>query len=229
MEQWKQPVRVERTGGKEEESFQHRRRLARMIRLQSRLSRTWFGSERRRVRAMQLDPAELGEKDWRVLKEKIWSSRVIIDSSTDPLHAPNSTTAARQFGVSFDALEGLWTHIIPLPSRTQAEALSVTLLDRIRPNPDRQVTVLNRRKLDGLELRGTSSVKALETDTVCADRVRLGMTGRELIVVAAVGNVAFGVGYGCLGEGWTQDHFAGVAQLQADKIHAQVRSESPSL
>jgi hypothetical protein len=173
---------------------------------------------------MQLDPAELGEKDWRVLKEKIWSSRVIIDSSTDPLHAPNSTTAARQFGVSFDALEGLWTHIIPLPSRAQAEALSVTLLHRIKPNPDSVVTVASERRIDGVTLRGASSVRALEETTVGR-----GMTGRILSIVAVVNNVAFGIGYGCLGDGWTLDRFAGVAQLQAHKIYAQVRSESPSL
>jgi len=126
--------------------------------------------------------------------------------------------AARQFGAGVEALEGLWTHIIPLDTKTQAEALSATLLDRIQPNPDSKVPVLNRRKLDGVDLRGTSSVKATETGTVCTDKVGLGLTGRELIVVGAVNNIAFGLGYGCLGEGWDQDHFVRVAQVQADKI-----------
>jgi hypothetical protein len=191
-----------------------------MVQIQSLLSQLGLGVERRRVRAMELSPAEFGEQEWRILKEKLWTSRVLIDSSTDPKHAPRSTMAARQFGSGPGCLEGLWTHIIPLPSGILAEALSVTLLDRIRPNPDRQVTVLSRRKL-GVDLRATSSVNAMETDTVGTDKVGMGMAGREFIVVGAVNNVAFGVGYGCLGEGWTPDHFAAVAQVQADKIRAQ--------
>jgi hypothetical protein len=172
---------------------------------------------------MQLDPAEFGEQGWRVLKEGIRSSRVIIDSSTDPQRAPTSTTATRQFGVSSDALEGLWTHIIPLPSRAQAEALSVTLLRRIQPNPNSVVTEVSERWLNEVNLRGTSNVIALEKGTV-----GLGMTGRVLWIVAVVNNVAFGIGYGCLGDGWTLDRFVGVAQLQADKIRAHVLPEIPS-
>jgi hypothetical protein len=125
--------------------------------------------------------------------------------------------ATRQFGTAAESLEGLWTHIIPLPSRAQAEALSVTLLHRIRPNPDSEVTEVNRRQLDGIDLRGTSSVLALEKDTV-----GMGMTGRDFYIVGVVNNVAFGVGYGSLGDGWAQDRFVAIAQLQADKIHSQV-------
>jgi hypothetical protein len=190
-----------------------------MVRFESRLSQIGFGAERRRVRAMQLDPTELGERNWKVLRERIWRSRVIVDSSTDPQHAPISTMATLQFGTAADALEGFWTHIIPLPSRAQAETLSGTLLQRIRPNPDSEVTEMNERRLEGIDLWGTSSVRALEKDTV-----GLGLTGRVLWIVAVVDNVAFGVGYGNLGDGWTQDRFVGVAQLQADKIRGQVRS-----
>jgi hypothetical protein len=150
-----------------------------MVRFQSLLSRFGFGADRRRVRAMQLDPAELGEQNWKVLKERIWTSRVIVDSSTDSEHTPISTMATRQFGAEADALVGVWTHIIPLPSKAQAEALSGTLLHRIRPNPDSQVTEMDERQPEGIDLLGTSSVRALEKDTV-----GLGLTGRVLWVVA---------------------------------------------
>ena len=60
-------------------------------------------------------------------------------------------------------------------------------------------------------------MRALEKDTV-----GMGMTGRDLYIVAVVDNVAFGVGYGNLGDGWTQDRFVGVAQLQADKIRSKL-------
>lgn len=101
-----------------------------------------LGNEGRKVRAMQLDPAELGENDWRVLKERVWSSKVIIDSSTDPTGAPRSTTATRQFGAKPGCLEGLYTQIIPLPSRVEAETLVATLLERLKPNPDSEVAVV---------------------------------------------------------------------------------------
>ena len=70
---------------------------------------------------------------------------------------------------------------------------------------------------EGIDLKGASSVRALEKDTV-----GMGMTGRDLYIVAVVDNVAFGVGYGNLGDGSTQDRFVGVAQLQADKIRSKL-------
>jgi hypothetical protein len=166
---------------------------------------------------MQLDPSDFDEPGWKILKEKLWYSAVIVDSATDPQHAPRSFMATRQLGTDADALEGIWIHIIPLPSRPQAEALSVTLLQRIRPNPDSEVSAGTDRQLDGVCLAGASSVRAVEKETV-----GMGMTGRELIIVAAVDTVAFGVGYGCLGDGWTQERFVDVAQLQADKIRRQM-------
>jgi hypothetical protein len=173
--------------------------------------------ERRAVRAMQLDPAELGADNWKLLREKIWTSRVLVEVSANPDHAPRSVTASRQFGTEAESLEGLWTHIIPLPSRAQAEALSFTLLHRIRPNPHSVVREVNGRPIGGIELQGASSVRVLEKDTVGN-----GMTGRDLYIVAVVDHVAFGVGYGSLGDGWTQDRFVGVAQLQADKIRSKL-------
>jgi hypothetical protein len=188
-----------------------------MAKLRGQVSRLRFGVERRRVRAMQLDPAEVNEPDWKILRDKIWMSRVFIDSSTDLQHAFRSITAVRQCGAEVGGRENLWTHIIPLSSKDQAEALAVTLLHRIRPNPDTVVTVLSRHELDGIVLAGVSSLSAVEKSTV-----GLGMTGREFLVVGAVDNVAFGVGYACLGNGWTQENFVAVAQLQADKIRCQL-------
>jgi hypothetical protein len=165
---------------------------------------------------MQLDPTDFGEQSWKI-EERIWNSRVIVDSSTDPQHPSRSTMATRKFG-SPEAIEGLLsTHIIPLPSKAQAEALSVTLLDRIRPNPDSQVTGQSQRVLEGVDLKGASSVRAVERQIV-----GMGMTGREFIIVGAVENVAFGVAYENLEAGWTQERFLEVAQLQADKIRRRV-------
>lgn len=172
------------------------------------------------MRAMQLEPTDFGQHNWTILKERVWTSRVIADSSTNPQYAPRSTMSSRQFGAEAGSLEGIWTHIIPLPSRAQVEALAVTLLDRIRPNPESVVTVMSQRRLDGIDLRWTSSVRAFERDTV-----GLGMAGREFNIVGAVNNVAFGVGYGNLGDGWTLERFVSVAQSQADKIRNQLQSE----
>ena len=106
-----------------------------MTRFQSIPSPFRFAVERRRVRGTPLDPAEFGAENWRILRERVWTSRVSVESSTDPQDAPRSATATRQFGTAAESLEGLWTHIIPLPSRAEAEALSITLLHRVRPNP----------------------------------------------------------------------------------------------
>lgn len=107
-----------------------------------------------------------------------------------------------------------------MPSRAQAEALSVTLLGRFRPNRESEVTVVSQRWLDGIQLRGTSNVRAEEKDTV-----GMGKTGRLLNIVGVVNNVAFGVGYATLRDGWTQDRFVGVAQLQADKIRSKLAAD----
>lgn len=166
---------------------------------------------------MQLDPADFGEHDWKILKETIWRSRVVIDSSTVRRQRPVCIMAAREFGERSGSLELLWIHIIPLPSEAHAEALAVTLLERIRPNPQSEVKVVDQRVLDGIHVAGTSSVRVLEKTTL-----GMGMTGRVLNIVAVVNNVAYGAGYGCLGDGWTQDKFVRVAQLQADKINSQL-------
>lgn len=187
------------------------------------LSRIGLRAERRRVRAMQLDPVEFGEAGWKIIKEEIRLSRVLIDSSTDPQNAPRSTVAARQFGPKIRSHEGLWTHIIPMPSRSQAEALAVTLLGRIRPNPETVGRVLSQRDVYGIELRGASNVRALEKTTV-----GLGIAGRDLYIVGVVDSIAFGIGYGSLGEGWSQDRFAEVAQVQANKIGERLRSKHHS-
>jgi hypothetical protein len=165
---------------------------------------------------MLLDPAECGEPTWHIARERIWKSPVVINSSVDPRNAPASVTAARQLA---GGVNTLWTHIIPLPSQAQAEGLAATLLDRIRPNPNSAITVIERHDLSEIRLRGVSSVRAVETKTVGLD-----MSGREFILVGVVDNVAFGLGYGCLGPGWLQDRFVAVAQLQADKINRQVGS-----
>lgn len=52
------------------------------------------------------------------------------------------------------------------------------------------------------------------------------MTGRAINIVSAVDNVAFGLGYACLGrEGWTQERCVSVAQMQVFKIRSQLYSE----
>jgi len=183
-----------------------------------RIAQLGFGVERRRVRGMLLGPAEFGEPHWRVLKEWIEVSRVTVDLSAKPQDAPRSITAARLYDSGNGATESLWMQLIPLPLPCQAEALSVTLLDRIQPNPNRKVTVLSERKIEGLELRGTTNVDAVEKEIE-----GLGRTGRNVCIVGVVESVAFGVYYSCLGDGWSQDRFVGVAQLQADKIRNKSR------
>jgi hypothetical protein len=168
---------------------------------------------------MQLGPADLGEPSWKILMEKIWTSRVIVDSSTDLQRAPRSTMSRRQIGPAAGDRENFSAHIIPLPSKAEAEALAVTLLEREKTRPDSEV-VLSLRTLDWINLSGTSSVRALEKETAGS-----GMTGSVLTLAGAVDNIAFAIGYLCLGkEGWAQDRFIGVAQLQADKIRSRLRS-----
>jgi hypothetical protein len=185
-----------------------------MIRFQSLLHPVRTYVARRRVQSMQLDPEDFGESNWNII-EKIWNSRVIVDSSTDLQHPPRSTMATRKFGPP-EAMDGLLsTHIIPLSTRAEAEALSLTLLDRIKPQG--KVTVQGQRPLEGVDLRGASNVRALERDWM-----GVGVTGREFIIVAVVENVAFGIGYWYLEVGWNLDRFTQVAQLQVDKIRSRV-------
>lgn len=189
-----------------------------MARSRSLIPQVWFGPERRVVGGMPLDPDELGESGWMILSERTWVSRVLIDPSRTTRQSPRSATTVRKMSAEVGDHGQLWTHIILLPTPTDADSLCATLLGRIVPNPTSAVTVTEERIIESIELRGTNGVRVLEQQTIGK-----GMTGRALTLVGAVDNVAFGMGYGCLRLGWSQDRFREVAQAQSDKIRGRLR------
>ncbi len=111
--------------------------------------------------------------------------------------------------------KSLWAEVIPYGTRSDAEMLLPTVLDRLGRNPRALVHIAEQTLLSDVRVPGVQNVLAVDRRTEglerpTADRILAGTVGRYLFVVDCQGYA----------DRWTWEEVVLVASRQAAKLGA---------
>jgi hypothetical protein len=183
-----------------------------------------FGSssKRRISKAMVLDLADISGLDWTIQSQFSWRSGLVRNSSERDKRARKAGLfiAVRAFKTNVPG-KGVWVEVMPFVSQEDAEASVSKLFATARRNPKSEVTTIEIKVIDDLEVPGVRNTFVQEASTTG----EIG-NGAERSIAGSVDNIAFIVSCYYPGNEWPWGEVNSLATLQAEKIRTKIRSES---
>jgi hypothetical protein len=176
-------------------------------------------SERKKSRAMLLEPTEIPGTDWGITSERSWRSGYIVPHWNSDVARRSRRSGGFASWRSFkqgNTPLGFWSQVSPYGLREDAETAVPRLLSMAYKNPRFKGTEIQEMKVDNLDIPGVEGAYVVE-------RVARGSSkgpSDSKYVVANVAHVVFLLAFYAYGNGWPWNEVSRVAALQAEKIRS---------